>query len=123
MGTLSGSPEAQVIIYAVSRGEYDQDLALIDKAIHQRRDAFDRLGLIQPSKGDWVEIWDEVEPTPDVKVPAAILGQKLQVIGFTSDKKLRCRVAVPFNTPRRSYARGAIVKVDKDWVYRVQYSP
>lgn len=123
MGSLDSSPEAQVIIYAISRGGYDDSLALIDRAIHQRRDAFDRLGLIEPSRGDWVEIWDETNPAEDVTVPKILLGHKLQVVGYTKDKQLRCRLGVALTTATRTYARGAILKVERNWVYRVHYAP
>jgi hypothetical protein len=118
----SGSPDVQVIVYAIQRGEYDEELYVIDQAIHRRRDGFDRLGIIQPARGDWVEIFDD-DPTRDVKIPTALLGHRLRVVGFTNDKRLRCQVEAPIQTSKRTYERGAIIRVDRDWVYRVHYAP
>lgn len=118
----TGAPDPSVVVYAIQRGEYDQFLYEIDKALHQRRDSFDRLGIIQPSRGDWVEIWGD-DPTMDVKIPTPLLNQRLRVVGFTADGRLRCRIEAPIQTEKRTYERGAILKVSRDWVYRVHYAP
>lgn len=124
----TGSPDVQVIVYAIQRGEYDTKLYTLDQAIHRRRDNFDRLGIIQPSRGDWVEIWDvedteDDEHAPYMDVPKVLWGKRLRVVGFTSDKKLRCSVEAPLKTSKRTYERGAVIRVERDWVYRVHYAP
>jgi hypothetical protein len=122
----SGAPDTQVIVYAIQRGEYDEHLFELDKAIQRRRAGFDRLGIIQPSRGDFVEIWDD-NPPDDVQVPPAIRGMKFQVVGFMNPPNvvgpLRCRVVTPFQTEKRSYDRKDVVKIKRDWVYRVHYAP
>jgi hypothetical protein len=112
----TGSPDPQVVCYAIQRGEYDQELATIAYYIQKRRDNADMLGIIRPSRGDYVEIWDD-DPTRDVHVPSIILGAKLRVVGFRDNGDLRCQV----QEPRGKLEKGAIVKIKRDWVYRVHF--
>lgn len=111
----TGAPDTAVILYAIQRGEYDRDLAMILHAIKERRDASDRLGIIMPSKGDYLEMWGEDDD--DVKCPSILRGARLRVVGFTDDKRYRARL----EEPRGKYLKGQVFKIDPDWVYRVHY--
>lgn len=110
MRSDTGSPETQVIIYAIQRGEYDQYLSELSGAIHRRRDTADRIGVILASRGDTIELFDDV-PQEELR------GAKLEVVGFTPDKRLRARTKETLG----KYERGKILRISTDYVYRVHY--
>lgn len=104
------SPEPSVIIFAIGRGEYDQQLSKIAAAIQSRRRNCEGVGYISPSIGDTVELFDDISIEE-------LRGAKLKVLGILPNNRLRAQFLDTYG----EYQRGKIVKISRDAVYRVHY--
>lgn len=116
----TGNPEFQTILYAIQRGAYDRHLSQLAFGIKRRRDTMEGVGLIQPSIGDTLELWSEEHPIAEdteLRVPPDLLGARLQVVGFTADKRPRGRLLDTYG----KYPRGKILRINPELVYRVHY--
>lgn len=104
-----GVPEAQVIIYAFSRGAYDDHLWELEQAIKRRRQARREIGDLVMSRGDRLELIDSIPKYPVLE--SAIV----RVARIPSDRR---KITVKIEkTQMSTHYLGKVISIPRNWVF------
>jgi hypothetical protein len=104
----AGAPEASVLVFAFARGAYDDHLWELEHAIRKRRHARLSVGSIILSRGDRVELSDELS------VEQALESAIVRVVRVPQDKS-RITVKVEKTMLPTRYL-GKVVTIPRNWV-------